>query len=461
MEKCDVLIIGAGPGGLAAAVGAKNAGADRVVILERDTSAGGILNQCVHDGFGIIRYNEQLTGPEYAVRAVREARAAGAEILCGHQVIRINDDRLVTAVSRDGLKTFSAGAVVLATGCRERTRGMISIPGSRPAGVFTAGVVQNFVNVRNIMPGRRVVILGSGDIGMIMARRLTLEGAEVRAVIEVLPEPAGLSRNVSQCLYEYDIPLFCSHTVSKIIGKKHLRAVEISELDDKMKPVRGTEQTIECDALILSVGLIPENEVAETAGVRLDQRSNGAVTDECLQTSVPGIFSCGNSRRVMDLADFVSQQGELAGRNAAAYLTGAEMAAWDESRGTSMAKGYPVPGTVTCTLCPNGCQVKWTEEGYEGNRCPRGEKFAEEERTSPKRIVTSTVRLSGGRLLPVRTDRAVPKESVRDVVRSLRDLKIEAPVKCGQELYRFRDGAGDILTVTAVADVSGPACAQI
>ncbi len=452
MEKCDVLIIGAGPGGLAAAVGAKDAGADRVVILERDTSAGGILNQCVHDGFGIIRYNEQLTGPEYAVRAISEARAAGAEILCGHQVVKISEDRVVTAVSREGLKSFAAGAVVLSTGCRERTRGMISIPGSRPAGVFTAGVVQNFVNVRNIMPGRRVVILGSGDIGMIMARRLTLEGAEVKAVIEVLPEPAGLSRNVSQCLYDYDISLYCSHTVSRIIGKRKLEAVEISELRESMKPIRGTERIIECDALVLSVGLIPENEVAETAGVSLDVKSNGVITDEHLQTSVPGIFSCGNSRRVMDLADFVSQQGELAGRNAAAWLSGSDMGSWDESRGTSMAKGYPVPGTVTCTLCPNGCQIRWTGDGYEGNRCPRGAKFAEEERTSPKRIVTSTVRLSDGRLLPVRTDRAVPKESVRDIVRSLRELKIEAPVKCGQELFRFRYETGDIITVTAAAD---------
>ena len=285
MEKCDVLIIGAGPGGLAAAVGAKKGGAGRVVILERDACAGGILNQCVHDGFGLIRYNEQLTGPEYAVRAIDEAREAGAEILCGHQVIRIGEDKTVIAVSRDGMKRFRAGAVILATGCRERTRGAISIPGSRPAGVFTAGVVQNFVNVRNIMPGRRVVILGSGDIGMIMARRLTLEGAEVRAVVEVLPEPAGLSRNVSQCIYDYGIPLHCSHTVSRIIGKKKLEAVEISEVDEKMHPVPGTEQIVECDALVLSVGLIPENEVAETAGVRVDIRSNGAITDEFLRTN--------------------------------------------------------------------------------------------------------------------------------------------------------------------------------
>ena len=453
MEKCDVLIIGAGPGGLAAAVGSRKAGAGRVVILERDASAGGILNQCVHDGFGLIRYNEQLTGPEYAVRAVEEALKSGAEILCGHQVVRIGDDKTVVAVSRVGLKRFNAGAIVLATGCRERTRGAISIPGSRPAGVFTAGVVQNFVNVRNIMPGRRVVILGSGDIGMIMARRLTLEGAEVRAIVEVLPEPAGLSRNVSQCIYDYGIPLYCSHTVSRIIGKKKLEAVEISESDENMHPVPGTEQIIECDALVLSVGLIPENEVAETAGVRIDTKSNGTVTDEFLRTSVPGVFSCGNSRRVMDLADFVSQQGEIAGHNAAAFIYGSEMRSWEESRGNSMAKGFPAPDTVTCTLCPNGCQIRFDGEKYEGNKCPRGLKFAEEERISPKRIVTTTVKTEDGRLLPVRTDRAVPKESVREVVQHLNNIKVRTPVKCGEIILSFTDSSGEKTAFTAASDM--------
>lgn len=438
MEKCDVLIVGSGPGGLAAARSAREAGADRVIILERDTDAGGILNQCIHDGFGIIRYNAQLTGPEYAVRAEMEARDAGAEILTGHQVIRIGSDRTVAAVSREGMKIFSAGAVVLATGCRERTRGAISIPGSRPAGVFTAGVVQNLVNVRNVMPGRRVVILGSGDIGMIMARRLTLEGAEVRAVIEILPQPAGLARNVSQCLYDYDIPLHCSHTVSRIIGRRKLEAVEMSELGADGKPVRGTEQIIECDALILSVGLIPENEIAETAGVRLDARSNGALTDEHLQTNVPGIFSCGNSRRIMDLADLVSQQGEVAGYNAAAFITGADMKVWHEEKTNPMAKGFPEPGTVTCTLCPNGCQVKWDGMQYEGNRCPRGAEFAEQERIAPVRTVTTTVKTADGRLMPVRTDVPVPKAQVFEAVRMLKGRHQAAEET--QDLSRLASG---------------------
>ena len=283
MIRCDVLIIGAGPGGLAASKGAREAGAESVIILERDTQPGGILNQCIHDGFGLIRYKKTLTGPEYADRAAREAAEAGAELLIGHQVVRMERraDSLieVTAINREGLKTFRAGTVVMALGCRERTRGAISIPGSRPAGVFTAGVIQNFVNIRNVMPGHRVVILGSGDVGMIRARRPMLEGAHVEAVAEILPEPAGLARNVSQCLYDYGIPIMCSHTVSRIIGKKKLEAVEISQIDQDMKPIPGTQQIIECDALVLSVGLIPENEIAETAGVALDPKTNGAVTD--------------------------------------------------------------------------------------------------------------------------------------------------------------------------------------
>ncbi len=439
MEKCDVLVIGAGPGGLAAAKGAKEAGAERVVVLERDSCAGGILNQCIHDGFGLIRYHDQLTGPEYAIRAEKEAIEAGAEILTGHQVIRISDKREVKAASREGLKTFQTGAVILATGCRERTRGAISIPGSRPAGVFTAGVVQNFVNVRNIMPGKRVVILGSGDIGMIMARRLTLEGADVKAVVEILPEPAGLARNVVQCLYDYNIPLLCSHTVSRIIGERKLKAVEISGVGPDRKPVSGTEETVECDALVLSVGLIPENEIAGTAGVRLDEKTNGTMTDEYMRTSVPGIFSCGNSHRIMDLADFVSQQGELAGKNAAAYLKGTEMRPWDGARSARLKKGYPLPGTVTCTLCPNGCQIRWDGKGYDGNKCPRGAGFAEQERTAPKRMLTTTVRTKDGKLLPVRTDKAVDKKKLFTIMGCMRQVHPAMPVKCGEEIFRFAD----------------------
>ena len=460
MIRCDVLIIGAGPGGLAAAKGAREAGAERVIILERDTQPGGILNQCIHDGFGLIRYKKTLTGPEYAHRAAREAAEAGAELFTGHQVVRMGKcaDSLieVTAVNREGLKTFCAGAVVMALGCRERTRGAISIPGSRPAGVFTAGVIQNFVNIRNVMPGHRVVILGSGDVGMIMARRLTLEGAHVEAVVEILPEPAGLARNVSQCLYDYGIPIMCSHTVSKIIGKKKLEAVEISEIDQDMKPIPGTQQVIDCDALVLSVGLIPENEIAETAGVALDPKTNGALTDACMQTNVPGIFSCGNSRRIMDLADFVSEQGELAGRNAVAYLNGQEMQTWDEARSTSMRKGYPIPDTVTCPLCPNGCQVRREGERYVGHQCPRGATFAEQERTAPKRMLTTTVRASNGQLIPVRAEHPIAKEKMFDAMVDLRHVtvSINDTIHCGDTMTLITDADGTHVRVLATVEIT-------
>ena len=476
-EACDVLVVGAGPGGLAAAKSARDAGAEHVLLIERDDRAGGILNQCIHDGFGIVRYRKQLTGPEYAYRAEAEAEASGIELLTGCHVLRIDaqDEHerahthaharahthahtyartrayVVTTVSANGLKQIEAGAVVIATGCRERTRGAIAIPGSRPAGVFTAGVTQNFVNIRNIMPGKKVVVFGSGDVGMIMARRLSLEGAKVEAVIEILPEPAGLSRNVSQCLYDYGIPIFCSHTVSRIIGKKRLEAVEISEVDESMQPIKGTERLIACDTLVLSVGLIPENEVAQTAGIKLDAKTNGMMTDQYLQTNVPGIFACGNARRIMDLADFVSEQGELAGRNAVAYLNGTEMGEWDEARTSSMAKGFPEEGVVTCTLCPTGCQVRYNEARgeYEGNKCKRGAAFAEQERVAPQRILTTTVKVADGKLLPVRSVEPVSKQRLPQLVQELREITVEPPVKCGDTVAEIQDGEKTVAIVAA------------
>ena len=453
----DVLVVGAGPGGLAAAKGAREAGAERVLLVERDSRTGGILNQCIHDGFGIVRYRQQLTGPEYALKAEAEIADAGIELLTGCHVLRIDPQErthVVTVVSAGGLQHIETGAVILATGCRERTRGAIAIPGSRPAGVFTAGVTQNLVNVRNVMPGKRVVIFGSGDVGMIMARRLSLEGAHVEAVVEIFPQPAGLSRNVSQCLYDYDIPIFCSHTISNIIGKKRLEAVEISALDQDMQPIGGTERLIECDTLVLSVGLIPENEVAQTAGVALDGKTNGVITDEHLQTSVSGIFACGNARRIMDLADFVSEQGEMAGRNAVVYLRGTEMDVWDEARTSSMAKGFPEEGVVTCTLCPTGCQVRFNVETgeLEGNKCKRGAQFAEQERTAPKRILTTTVKLDDGRLLPVRSSRPVSKQKLPQLVRQISGITVRPPVKCGETVTNLQDDETEI-AVLAAADV--------
>jgi thioredoxin reductase len=316
----DVIIIGAGPAGLAAAVEVKKNGVEDVLVIEREPYAGGILNQCIHDGFGVTKFKEALTGPEYAGRYIDEAKKLKVEILSGAMVIDLTPDRGVTVISPEGMTVYKAGAVILAMGCRERTRGALSIPGTRPAGIYTAGVAQHFVNLKNIMIGRKVIILGSGDIGLIMARRLTLEGAEVIAVLEKLPYTSGLPRNITQCLEDYGIPLLLKHTVVNIEGRERLKSVTIAEVDDKGKVIRGNSQKIECDTLILSVGLIPENELSIDCGIKLDPVTSGAVVDEELQTSIPGIFACGNVLQVHDLVDHVSEEGEHAGRSAVAFV---------------------------------------------------------------------------------------------------------------------------------------------
>lgn len=519
----DVVVIGAGPGGLSAAAaaaeklsaviegaaekrsetGAQETGAPgqssaaRVAVLEREEIPGGILNQCVHDGFGIVRYGAQLSGPEYAGIEIQKAFEAGVEIRTGCMVTeirRIDADSKgaaepggasfrLTAVSREGLADIRAGAIVLATGCRERTRGMLSIPGTRPAGIYTAGVAQNLINRKNLMVGRRVVILGSGDIGLIMARRLTLEGAEVICVAEVMQQPSGLARNVRQCLFDYDIPLHLRTTVSNIYGKGRLEAVELSAVDEQLQPIPGTQRRVDCDTLILSVGLIPENEVAKTAQIALDPVTNGTMTDQYLQTSVPGIFACGNCRAVMDLADFVSEQAETAGKNAAAYAQRQRaggsasgqaehgLIKWEKNPHNAARKGMPEEGSVTCTLCPKGCQVKVVpgcqgkgmpdyqgevipaESGLTpdaadhgmittGNGCPRGAAFAIQEMTDPRRILTTTIRVrrlgKSDLLLPVRSDRPVALSELRGLAEQVR-----------REVIALSDGegieAGDVL----------------
>ena len=378
-NSCDVLVIGAGPGGLAAATAAKRAGAFNVVVLERNDKPGGILNQCIHQGFGLFRYNRVLTGPEYAMRAIDEALSSGVEIRTAQHVTKISADKKAVVYSRDGIKEYSAKSIILSTGCRERTRGAIWVPGNRPAGVYTAGVAQNLINIKKLMPGKRVVILGSGDIGLIMARRFVLSGADVLAVCEIADEPCGLARNVSQCVFKYDIPLYTNTTVSRIIGKHRVEAVELAKIDKNGKYLEETKRVLECDTLILSVGLIPENEVALTAGVALNI-DNTVKTDEYLQTSVNGVFSCGNSRKVMDLADYVSEQGQIAGGNSVCYINASPMKKWEDDKTNPMKKGFPEKDNITCVICPKGCQIKWENGGFIGNKCNRGLEFAKNER---------------------------------------------------------------------------------
>ncbi len=316
----DAVIIGAGPAGLAAAVQLYKQGIRDLVILEREEEPGGILRQCIHDGFGLGRFGESLSGPEYARIFIDEVEKLGIPYETGAAVTRLTKDRLVQAVTRKGLRTYQAKAVILAMGCKERTRGALGIPGERPAGVFTAGTAQAYMNLYNRMPGREVVILGSGDIGMIMARRLTLEGAHVQAVLEIMPYPAGLPRNILQCLDDYNIPLYLRHTVTCIHGKSRLTGVTAAQVDGQRRPIPGTEKEYSCDTLILSVGLIPENKLLEDAGIVIDPKTHGAVVDENLQTSIPGVFSAGNVLHVHDLVDFVSLEAEALARHAAEYI---------------------------------------------------------------------------------------------------------------------------------------------
>lgn len=321
ISERSIVIIGGGPAGLAAAISARENGAEDILILERDRELGGILNQCIHNGFGLHTFKEELTGPEYAERFIDKVRDLGIEYKLNTMVLDISHDKTVTAVNdKDGVFMIRAGAVILAMGCRERPRGALNIPGTRPSGIFSAGTAQRLVNREGFMPGKKVVILGSGDIGLIMARRMTLEGAEVKAVAELMPYSGGLKRNIVQCLNDYNIPLLLSHTVTEIKGKDRVEGVVISEVKDG-KPVPGTEVEYECDTLLLSVGLLPENELSKTAGVTLSGVTGGPVVNERFETDVPGIFACGNVLHVHDLVDYVSEEAANAGRHAAQFVT--------------------------------------------------------------------------------------------------------------------------------------------
>ena len=319
--KADIVIVGGGPAGLAAAIAAaKEDNALDILILERDHELGGILNQCIHNGFGLHTFNEELTGPEYAARFEEQLDGLGIRYMLDTMVLDVDSSAVTAVNSKEGVFTVECGAIVLCMGCRERPRGALNIPGLRPAGVFTAGTAQRLVNIEGYMPGREVVILGSGDIGLIMARRMTLEGAKVKAVCELMPYSGGLKRNIVQCLDDFNIPLLLSHTVIDIKGKERVTSVVIAEVDDHSKPIPGTEQEIACDTLLLSCGLIPENELSREAGVAINPATNGPVVNESFETSIPGVFACGNVLHVHDLVDYVSEESGRAGRSAARYV---------------------------------------------------------------------------------------------------------------------------------------------
>lgn len=320
-QAYELIVIGGGPAGLAAACAAWESGLTRILLVERDKELGGILNQCIHNGFGLHYFKEELTGPEYAGRFVQLLRKTGVEVRLDTMVLDVTPDRMVHMVGREtGYRVEQAQAIVLAMGCRERTRGAIAIPGERPAGIFTAGTAQRYVNMEGWLPGKRVVILGSGDIGLIMARRMSWEGAKVLACVEVMPYSGGLTRNIVQCLHDFNIPLYLSHTVTDIRGKKRVEQVVVSQVDEQRRPIPGTEIVFDCDTLLLSVGLIPENELSRQAGIAIDPRTNGAIVYENRETSLPGVFVCGNVCHVHDLVDFVTAEAQLAGQAAAQFV---------------------------------------------------------------------------------------------------------------------------------------------
>lgn len=443
MRDVEVLIIGGGPAGLAAGSGAFEAGSRDILILEREDALGGILRQCIHNGFGLHTFKEELTGPEYAARYVEKVLGYEIAYQCGTMVTNITGEKIVTCMSRaNGLQQFKAKSVVLAMGCRERPRGSLATPGTRCAGIYTAGTAQMLVNMQGLMPGKRVVILGSGDIGLIMARRMTFVGAQVLACVEIMPFSSGLKRNVVQCLDDYDIPLLLSHTVIDIKGKDRLESVVVARVDEKLEPIPGTERIFDCDTLLLSVGLIPENELSSMAGVKISDTTGGAVVGETLETSVPGIFSCGNVLHVHDLVDFVSEEAHAAGVNAHNYATGSPDRETFVLPPRAEHQDAAELKELTCISCPLGCRLtaELSPDGTQviavsGQGCDAGKKYAEEELTRPTRMITSLVNI-GGAPLSVKTSKPIDKSKIFDCLAEIQKVRVVPPVKIGSIIIK-------------------------
>lgn len=465
--KADLVIIGGGPAGMAAAVSAYENGTTDILILERDKELGGILNQCIHNGFGLHTFKEELTGPEYAARYISMVYEKKIPYMLHTMVVdlRGGDPCIVTAMNQEkGLFEIEAKAVVLAMGCRERPRGAMNIPGSRPSGIYSAGTAQRFVNIEGRMPGKEVVVLGSGDIGLIMARRMSLQGAKVKMVAEIMPYSGGLKRNIVQCLDDFGIPLKLSHTVTRIHGKDRIEGVTVSKVDENLKPIPGSEEYVSCDTLLLSCGLIPENELSESAGASMDPVTSGPVVNARLQTTAEGVFACGNVLHVHDLVDNVSKEAVEAGANAAAYVK-EKNKDWGEAvRPKIPAKTKSVipedrdaGRTLICIGCPNGCLVTVDKNpdgslSITGNTCKKGEEYARNEVTAPKRTVTSIVRVSGGKnpVVSVKTKEEIPKEKIAACMEEINRTVLKAPVSLGQVV--IADVADTGVDIVATAD---------